>query len=43
MEDIEAVVLETAGELSVIRTAGRDESALVDLEGARTGRAAPPS
>lgn len=32
MEEIEAVVLETAGELSVIRTAGRNEGALVDVK-----------
>lgn len=37
MEDIEAVVLETAGELSVIRAAGRNEGALVDVERARAG------
>lgn len=43
MEDIEAVVLETAGELSIIRTSGRDESALVDLDRASAGPAAPLS
>ena len=32
MAEIEAVVLETAGELSVIRTAGRNEGALVDVK-----------
>lgn len=31
MSDVEAVVLETAGELSIIRTQGRDQSALVDV------------
>lgn len=43
LEDVAAVVLETAGELSVMRTAGPNAGALVDVAGIGAAKRASPA